>query len=379
MKIKAVILGISVACIAGSVMAQENDDMYFNSKDRAKLNASRAADKAQTIAYNEETSAESDEDYVNLTNSYSSRNVNPEYTSRSNSQLAQNGDENYFVNDYRFSTANSFNSFNNNYNNWYNRSWYNSGYYYGSMMNPWSSPYGGYYSSPSSYYYDYYNNPWSSPYYQSGWYGSLSYYGGSPYYGNSWGFGMGFGNGWNYPYYGGGYGSFYGGSYYGGYYGYNNYWGGNNVIVVTEGSGRGSVYGKRESRGGMAYHPNESSANRTRSQIVSRGGNPGNSGGRVATSSSTTNTGRGQDEYYNRSWRRSSAYQNSGSSPSRSSSWNNGANSNSWNNSNSRSSNWSTPTPSRSFEPSGGSRSSGGYSHTPSSGSGSGGRTRGRD
>jgi hypothetical protein len=355
-------------------MAQENDDMYFNSKDRAKLNALKPAPVPHTVTFNDE-GANSEDDDITLASNYSSRNINPEYTSRSNSQLAQDDNGDYFVNDYRFSTSNSLNTFNNNYNNWYNRPWYNSSYYYGSMANAWNSPYGNYYNgynSPNSYYYDYYNNPWSNPYYQSGWYGSLSYYGGSPYYGNSWGFGWGYGSGWNYPYYGG--------SYYNGYFGYNNYWGNNywgnsNVVVVTENGGRGSVYGKRLTRGGMISHQNENSGNRTRSQIIPRGSDSGNSGGRVATSNS-----RGQDEYYNRSWRRASEYPSSTGGNSRSSSWSNGSNSNSsWNNS--RSSSWSTPSsPSRSssFE-SGGTRSSGGFSHSPSSGSGGGGRTRGRD
>jgi hypothetical protein len=379
MKIKGIVLGLMIACAAGTVMAQENDDMYFNSKDRAKLNAKKAKEAAVAPS-NETVSTEEvdNSDEFTPTESYSTRNTNPEYTSRSNSEVAQTDNEDYFVSDYRDNSAQSLNRFNNNYSNWYNNPWYTNGYFASSM-------YG--YNSP---YYNGFCSPWNSGY-NSGWYASVGYSWGSPYYGGYWGSGY---SPWDYGYGSYGYGypyvSYYGSSwaYYGG--GWNNYynnWGGNTVIIVDNGSSRGVAYSKRPTRGGMLN--TESAGNRTRSQIISRGdANSGgrrdaNSGGRVATSTSgrTQQTAGRQEEYYNRSWRRTSE-SSSGSNGStytsptrstntRSSDWNNGGN---------RS---STYQPARSnYEPSrsSGSFNTGGGSRSGSSGSstsgGSGGRTR---
>ena len=384
MNIKVAVLGMMVASVAGSAMAQENDDMYFNSKDRTKLNEKVAAQKkTEALAYNdrdEEATTSPEDDNINTTD-YSARNLNPEYVSRSNSELAQEDDENYFVNDYRFANLNNLNQFNHNYNNWYNNDrWYNTSYYpnYNSGFN--SSPY----------YYNSFASPWCSLRYQSGFYGGLSFYSGSPYYGSSWGGGY---NGWGYdPWsssyaYGGGYGGYYGGGY-GGYYGggYGGYYGGgNNVIIINEGSGRGQVYGKRPARGGMVYHPSNSTPNR-RSEVGSRGN--GASGGRVSTATNTgrvstaTNTGRTQtqDDYYNRSWR-----SNRTTTPSNSnSSWSNGSGNSGRSNSGWSNGNSST-TPTRSSDNGGNSRSWGGnsgsssHSSSGSSSGSSGGRTRGRD
>src|SRR5688572_21657802 len=103
MKTRGIVLGLMVACVAGTVMAQENDDMYFNSKDRAKLNAQKPKEVAYSTPSNETETAVEEEEMT--PESYSSRNTNPEYTSRSNSEVAQNDNEDYFVNNYRYSTA----------------------------------------------------------------------------------------------------------------------------------------------------------------------------------------------------------------------------------------------------------------------------------
>lgn len=379
MKTRGIVLGLMIACAAGTVMAQENDDMYFNSKDREKLNANRAKE-ATTIASAktaESTESAIDEEDFSATESYSTRNTNPEYTSRSSSEFAQEDNEDYFVDNYRYNNAQNLNRFNNNYSNWYNNPWYTNSFYAGSMYS---------YNSP---YYNGYCSPWNNPY-NSGFYGSIGYSWGSPYYGGYWGSGY---SPWDY-----GYGSYYG-SYYGngwGYYGggWNNYynnWGGNNVIIIDNGSSRGVAYNKRPTRGGMLS--NESAGNRTRSQIVSRGDR--NSSGRVSTSSTgrTQQTSGRQDEYYNRSWRRTSEA-SSGVTGNRSSTWSNTSSTPSTGNTNTRSSStWNNGGNSRSYEPSrssgsfntGGSRSTGGTSSGSSSGGsrsgasssgGSGGRTR---
>jgi hypothetical protein len=384
MKIKGIVLGLMIACAAGTVVAQENDDMYFNSKDRAKLNAKKAKEVTTATPSNETASAEEvdNSDEFTPTESYSTRNTNPEYTSRSNSEIAQTDNEDYFVSDYRDNNAQSLNRFNNNYSNWYNNSWYSNGYFASSM-------YG--YNSP---YYNGYCSPWNSGF-NSGWYGSVGYSWGSPYYGGYWGSGY---SPWDYGYGSYGYGypyvSYYGSSwaYYGG--GWNNYynnWGGNNVIIIDNGSSRGVAYSKRPTRGGMLN--TESAGNRTRSQIISRGdansgGRDANSGGRVATSTSgrtQQQTAGRQEEYYNRSWRRTSeSSSGSGSaytSPTRStntrsSDWNNGGNRSSTYQPSRSSSSYEPSRSSGSFNTGGGSRSGGGSSSGSSTSGGSGGRTR---
>jgi hypothetical protein len=375
MKTRSIVLGLVVACLAGTVMAQESDDMYFNRKDRAKLNAEKAKETA-VIASNSNTrttqGVNEEEEEFTATESYSTRNTNPEYTSRSNSEVAQSDNEDYFVSDYQYNTAQNLSRFNSNYSNWYNNPWYTNTYFAPAMYGGWNSPYyAGYY------------NPWSV-YSSPGFYGSVGYSWGSPYYGGYWGSGY---NAWDYGY-GSYYGNPYGASYYGnswGYYGGGwNSWGGNNVIIINEGSGRGVAYSKRPSRGGMLN--NESASNRTRSQIVSRGDAGGNSGGRVATSNSgrTQQTSGRQDEYYNRSWRRTSEATTNTSSRS---AWDNSTPSRTTNTTRSTS-DWNSGGSRRTYEPSrssgsfdtGGSRSGGSSSGGSSSGSstsgGSGGRTR---
>jgi len=399
MKTKVAILSLAAICIAGSLMAQEVDDMYFNRKDRAKLNAAKASETTYSASKkskgNDET-VNSDES-INPTDTYSARSTNPEYVSRANSEQAATDNQDYYVTDYRNSTANNLNKFNNNYNNWYNSTWYNNGYYGSSMYNGWNSPY----------YYNSFGNPWMSPYYQPGWGSSLSFYYGSPYYNNynnSYGYGgyydpfynpyygygsgwgMGYGMGYGYPYYGSGFYSGWGMSYgygLGSYY----YWGGRpTVVVINNNSGegyRGPVYGKRADRGGMTYN-HQGSTSRTRQQTAAtRSYSPyqGNtaSNGRVATTSTNTNRTSGQADYYNRTWRSAARQQysqqpstNYNNSNSRSS-WNNQSQSN-WNNSNNafQHNNNNTFTPSRSFDGGGGTRM-----HSSSPGGGSGGRTRG--
>jgi hypothetical protein len=346
MKLKY-IFSMLMAFLAVNALAQdaEYDDMYFNSKDRAKLTLARGEGrKVEEKVRAKEKAA----DEINPTDSYSARNVNPEFTARSNSESAQADNEDYFVNNYQLQRQSQFNNFNRGYNSWYNDPWYSSAYY-SAGINNWNSPY---YGSG----YNRYGNPWYDPYYQSGWSSSYSFY-----YGNNWNYGwnngwnMSYGcpNYWNNPFYSSYYSSWYSpyNSYYSPYgYGYGN---GYPTVVVVE-NGRGPVYGKRGTRG-TSFVQNTG----TRSRTVTPGNN--NSNGRVAT--------RRQDEYYQRTWQPTQETNNSSYSgtrtttqQNRSSSW---SNSGSYDNSGSRSS----------------SSSSGGTtrSHSSGSGSGSNGRTRGRD
>ncbi|MFZ6011060.1 MAG: hypothetical protein ACOYXT_12005 [Bacteroidota bacterium] len=385
MKIKAIILGLISTVVAGPLAAQdiESDDMYFNSKDRAKLVAFRKANNESALSGYERKVREIeklDDEGSNPTDSYSARNVNPEYTSRSQSTTARTDNEDYFINNYRYgryNTANNYNSWNNGFNSWYNNPWYYNNYYSPNIYG-WNSPY---YGS----YYDSWGNPWNNPYYQPGWSSSFSYY-----WGSSWNYGWGnsgycnsYASPWN-AYYGGGsyWNSWnpYRSSYYGGgYYSYPP------VVYVERGYRDRGVYGKRGSRSSYIvndYDNTSNRANRGGSYSGSNGGSRSDGGGRVSNTR--------QSDYYNHSWRsetRTNTYSNdqqnsSNSNNSRSTnsgrttSWSND-NDNSWrsnssfdrsNNSNSNSS----VTPSRSSGS--GSRSSG------NSSSGSGSRSsRGRD
>ena len=346
MKLRHIFFILLVGFLSVNAFAQdaEYDDMYFNSKDRAKVAIARGeVRKVEEKAKAKQRAAED----VNPTDSYSARNVNPEFTARSNSESAQADNEDYFVNNYQFQKQSQFNNFNRGYNNWYNDPWYSSAYF-GSGINRWNSPYYGSYYSP-------YNNPWNDPYYQSGWSSSFSYY-----YGNNWnygwsnGWGMNYGYGcpnywsssWYSPYYSSWYSPY--SNWYSPYgYGYGYGYGYPSTVVVVE-DGRGPVYGKRGTRGGYqnttelkkAYSNtgsgSRSDAGRTRTtrqqpyyensnsswQNESRQSNNswGSNNGRIS-SQSTTRTSPSHDSN-NNGWRPSSNSSNNHSSysPSRSSS-----------------------------------------------------------
>jgi hypothetical protein len=341
-------LGISGAFAQGV----EYDDMYFNAEDRAKLKAQRAA----AVAYNTpKTSKQFDvqREYnvnTNPADSYSARNVNPEYTSRRHTQSAQVEEDEYFVNNYQYN-RNQLDNWNNNYSSWYNNSWYTPNYY-NPGINTWNSPYYGYNS---------WNSPWYDPSWSyNGWSSSFSFH-----HGRGWNYGWGGNyNYWNRPYYGwdpygmaySGYGMGYGGGY------WNNYRYPGTIVVINrnESNGRGVVYGKRPTRGTSIV----SDGNSVRSRAATTEVRDNNSSGRVSTQSR-------QADYYNRNNRPQRSTSTSSDSrtntqdnrPSRS--WD----SNTWDNSNSRS---STP----SYSPSR-SSSSGSGTRTNTS-SGSNGR-RGRD
>jgi hypothetical protein len=367
MKLKVLFLSMLATALIGSAVAQvENDDMYFNSSDRVKLKEARKAEQ-MTLASNR-ANRNSDEEGLNPTDSYSARNVNPEFTSRSQSGTAAEDEEEYFVSNYRYNNASQFNNWNSNFNNWYGSSWYRNNYW-GPSIYGWNSPY---YGSA----YDTWGNPWSNPYYQSGWSSSFSFY-----YGNSWNYGWG--NtynpycGYGYDPYGGGYSPYYG---YGSYYGSpfrsrNSYY--PTYVVVADNDSRGAAYGKRASRSSQY---NRETYGGNRGTYSDNGGRDrANTGGRSGSTS-----GRERTEYYNNSWRNNNDNSTiSTSTPTRSAStptrtFNSGNNS-----SNTRSSSWesqqrsvsqpSTPTrsfdstPTRSFDStptrsSGGNSSSGGSS-----------------
>lgn len=319
MKSKVAILSLVSLLFTFASIAQEieNDDMYFNSKDRAKLNAAKATQASYTASIKKPKKEVVEEEIANPTDSYSARNVNPEYQARSNSETAQADNEDYFVNNYQYNQASNLNSWNNNFNRWYSNPWY-GGNYYDPFISSWNSPY---YGS----FYDPWGSPWANPYYRSGWSSSFSYH-----WGNSWNYGwgmnFGFGNYYN-PY-----NAWAGGPYYGySPWGYGGWGYPRQVVIIESGNRYGPAYGKRNSRSTQVGREYVNRSGRTENRnIANPDSNRPNTGGRVGTTTSR------QSDYYNRSWRsesqNSSSYDNSNSGNR--SSWENNTR-NSWRDSNS--------------------------------------------
>jgi len=295
MKIRIAFLSLLALSTYQVASAQvEHDDMYFNSKDRSKMVAAKPAMITKSISAEHEVATS-----INPTDSYSARNVNPEYISQSKMGSATSEQAPYFIPDYTPTSVNQKLS-NSSYSNYYN---YNNlamgGYYPYSNMYGYGSPYSMYgFGSPYNYYSSMYGyNPygWSNSlsfgYGMGGYYPYSSYY--YPYGGSSWA--MGVGMGWS---------SFYGyNPYYNmGYYGYPY----NRVIVVNDYNSRNVVYGKRTSRS-SDINNNVTYSNRTRSttQIADSQGRVTSTGGRVSSDGTSSS-------YYQRGWRSNPAT-NSGS------------------------------------------------------------------
>lgn len=299
MKTKIVLAALLTTMVVLEVSAQrEYDDMYFRGKDREKNKAIEADEALTPVKKKKQTPAEDaqDEDYyANPTDSYSARNVNPEYVSRSNSEQASDDEANYYSEDYQPATSdyNYNNSYYNN-SNWarnrfYANSMWANPYYSPGFYSPWMSPYGGFG----------YNDPWMTPY-------------AGPYaWGNSWtiafgfgnywgpGYGYGVGNGLGFPYYGYQYGYGYG---YGGY-GYPNYYYGGGYYE----SGRSVNYGKRPTQNSSAV---SSTNTRPGRQVASNSNNTNVSSGRA------TRVRQSQDEYYVRPSRRTTTTPSFDNNPS---------------------------------------------------------------
>lgn len=364
---------IAFSATAAFAQSVEGDDMYFNSKDRAKLREQKAAEQQAYTASVKKTKkmeevAVEDETNINPTDSYSARNVNPEYAARSNAETAQVDNQDYFLNDYQYQTASNLNNWNNNFSSWYSNPWYNSAYF-GLGINNWNTPYYGYNSA--------YYSPWYDPYWNyNGWSTSFSYY-----WGNSWNYGWGGGyNYWNRPYCGGGWSSAWGPSWsYGGWYGYPS-----TIVVVNNGreGGRSVSYGKRGDRGTSIVGTERYNTSRTRSTAVTTQrstSTTGSTNGRMTTTTRPT-LSNSNDAYYDRQWRsRSTTNTNTSgnttqSRPSRS--WSTDNNNNTW--SNPSRSNDNGGRSNSSFTPSRSNSSFDGGSRSTGSGGSSSGGSRGR-
>ena len=282
------ILGCFVAIVA---LGQELDDMYFNSKDRAKLNEGKI--RADLGLSKNNTKAAEANAPINPTDSYSARSINPEYSSQLNTGSTPVVEDNYFIPEFQPTGINQ----NLSNCNCGSGSYYNP--YYGNSA--FNNPYYGYTGG--------FGSPFSS-FYPSAW--------GNPYGGFGSGLSMSMGYGWggfNPGYYGGmGYGL---GSYANNFWNPYNSWGGGfynsyyprQVIVInnSDAYGRKTSYTKRSSRSSNINHDVDNSRYNSDANVV---GNSRNSlsGGRSRAAT---------PEYYDRSWKR-----NQNDAPTRSY-WNN--------------------------------------------------------
>lgn len=202
MKTIAGILGLTI--LALSAAAQEYDDMYFRKKDREKIKASSTDAYASNYdSFREKHFGETVEkdNNINPTDSYSARQINPEYVSRASSELASADEQNYFIQGYTPAAANTMGYYgNSSFNNGWNNVWYTSGWFGPARFNNWYSPYFGFY------------DPWMNPFYGfnpgwgfnhfwgpwgSGWNFSIGYSWGNTWCNNFWGPSW---STWNYPY-----------------------------------------------------------------------------------------------------------------------------------------------------------------------------------
>ncbi len=349
------LLAVSTALVA-SAQVVEYDDMYFTSKDRAKAEASKPLTLKSISTQHEVATA------INPTDSYSARNVNPEYISQStvNPSGGSLDPAPYFTPDYT-PTAINQNLISNSSSSWNNCNCAMGGNNpYNGMM---SGGYGSYYPSMSSMYrYNPYGYNGFNSMYNAGW-SSMSSMGlgmGGSY------FGMNYNNGW----------------------GMNSYYPNRIVIINNNDYNNHVVYGKRPSRSSDLNNNVVNASNRSAAMVTTDSqGRVRGSNGRIASEGNS-----GANTYYQRGWRTNpetnsavrSTYSNSnstcsgadGSGTHRSnySSGESRSNSSFFDNNSSRSS-YNTNSGGSNFS-SGGSRSSGGVSGGSST---SGGARRGRD
>jgi len=388
-----IILTVSAAFVV-SAQEVEFDDMYFRSKDRVVLATS------QRLTMNAASKELEVISPINPTDSYSARNVNPEYLSQTkvNPSSAKQSPVAYFIPGFVPTSLNQ---------NIFNETAFSNNM--GMMMNPYSSfgmgmggmNMGGMRMMSGLYnpYNSFYANPWMgdpfgyNSFYRPGWNTGMSM---------SMGWGMGGFNNWGSPW-----NNFYGMNSWGmnpwgmNSWGMNpwgmNAWGMNpwgmgngfnswnhpqGVIINSDTNARNLVYGKRSSRSNDLNN-NVTTGNRQNATVDTQGGTRVPSNGRVSG-----NENQAAGSYYQRGWRSNpetnsnatrSGWSNANSGRSATNynnTWNNSnntrSNSNSSFNNNSRSSGNNFSTGGGSIG--GGSRSSGGSSGGSSSGGGSRGR-----
>lgn len=357
MKTKLISALLLVMIAGANVFAQEFDDMYFTSKDRAKSNQSAREAIVLASAKQKGENVQT----INPSDSYSARNENPDYVagSKAGSNAPQQSSS-YFTSTYVPNVNRNLysNTGYNNYNNYaYGNPYYNSYGAYG-----FGSPYSSFYPYGYGYGYGY------SPYGYGGIYPGFSLglgYG----VGSMWGspsisfwnsyYGMGSYYGYGYPYYGYGMGSYY---YPSSYYVANNY----------NPDNTGFATGRRPNRGGsLTQSSYYNTASRNSNAVVDANGR--------------TRGAAAHSQYYQSGWRgeasRNGGVSHTSAGGRTSSFWNSGNSNSGWNNNSnsgwgSRGSSWSNSgsgfgSRSGGFSGGGGGFSGGGGGH-----SGGGGRGR---
>jgi hypothetical protein len=296
MKTNIIFAGLMI-CSTGLFAQVEHDDMYFKKKDRTKLNEQKEKvsqeQNAQAIARGEKQLRF---DYPINTNQAvpnQSNMTNPEFIARSQSEMVATEEQDYFVENYQYTPANSFNNFNNNLSVWNASQLYNTGFF-APQIYGWNSPYYSPFNDP--YLMGYNTNPWCNPSFQSGWSVSFSYG-----WGNNWNYGWG--NPYNNMMWGNSMWAWGGNPYYG--YGYGNGFYNGPVIIIDNGN-NGAVYGKRSSRANNAVDPSANDAQRS-TRLASYSNNSGNNTTRIVSSDGANvkqSTRTAQAEYYTPQWRR---------------------------------------------------------------------------
>src|SRR5882757_6778358 len=128
MKTKYTMLMLAMG-LSAAALAQENDDMYFNSKDRAVVVKANEVVLAKKYRQDDLDAVRSNP--VNPSDSYSGRGVNPEYNAqaKNGTSVVQN-EPDYFLPNYQPTNVNSnlYNGGTTASNNYYGNSAYNNSY-----------------------------------------------------------------------------------------------------------------------------------------------------------------------------------------------------------------------------------------------------------
>ncbi|MFN7490832.1 MAG: hypothetical protein ACK5QK_13975 [Chryseotalea sp.] len=338
-------LGLAVLAISvTNVWAQhEDDDLYFNKKDRAKIQKTEAAYEPDDSFLRGDRRTRFDYPIDGPTaEEATSRQVNPEFVSRSVSTMNSHEDADYFVENYQYNTNQNLTSFPTRWDRWNNAPLYSNSFF-APGINRWNSPFYSPINDP--FFNNGFNNPWCNPMFGNG----LSI-----------GFNTMWGNGWNNGWMNPGFSWGFGFNNWGFYdpWGWNNWnnpwaWNNWNNVIFVDNNYRAPVYGKRGTRSQNSSY--------TRS-TTTRNRNVNTTSPNYRTTAGNRSSRSGQTEYYTPQWRRTGANQMAPAQRTRTE--------NNWfNNSNNNSRSFGSPD--RSF--SAPTRNSGGGGN-----SGGGARTRGR-
>src|SRR5258708_30771423 len=123
MKTKSILLSVVAVTSGICAMAQENDDMYFSSKDRAKINL-RSREEVVLASAKSDGTAQT----INPSDSYSARNENPDYVAGTKAGANASANSSYFNPNYQSNVNQSL--YSNNCNCGYNNYGYNNPYCY---------------------------------------------------------------------------------------------------------------------------------------------------------------------------------------------------------------------------------------------------------